>query len=46
MKKILLALLVVLGLQTHAQVNMCDSIIVTGSQYQLTMEINSNNTFG
>ena len=45
MKKILLALLVVVGLQTQAQVNMCDSIIVTGSQYQLTMEINSNNTF-
>ena len=45
MKKILLVLLVVVGLQTQAQVNMCDSIIVTGSQYQLTMEINSNNTF-
>jgi len=44
MKKILLAVLVLLGLQTQAQISPCDSMTVTGSQYQLTMEVNNINT--
>lgn len=45
MKKILLAVLVALGLQIQAQVvPPCDSIIVTGTQSQLTMEVTTMNT--
>ena len=37
MKRILLVLLVLLGLQTQAQITLCDSNMTytTGSQYQL-----------
>jgi hypothetical protein len=44
MKRILLVLLVLIGLQTQAQIIPCDSMTVTGSQYQLTMEIININT--
>ena len=44
MKKVILILLVSLGLQTQAQISPCDSMTVTGSQYQLTMEVNNINT--
>ena len=44
MKKYLLVLLVLLGLQTQAQINICDSVTVSGSQYQLTIEVNNINT--
>ena len=44
MKKLLLVLLVSLGLQTQAQINICDSVTVSGSQYQLTIEVNNINT--
>jgi len=41
MKKVLLALLVLLGLQTQAQITLCDSNMTytTGSQYQLEIAI-------
>ena len=45
MKKVLLALLVSLGLQTQAQVNYCDSLTITGSQNQMLVEVNNLNTF-
>ena len=42
MKRILLAVLVLLGLQTQAQlVSPCDSIDIVGSQSQLSMEVMS-----
>jgi hypothetical protein len=41
MKKLLVVLLVMLGLQTQAQINICDSVTITGSQYQLTMEVST-----
>ena len=45
MKKILLTIALGLGLLTvNAQIMPCDSMIVTGSQYQLTMEITNINT--
>jgi hypothetical protein len=44
MKRILLVLLVLLGLQTQAQINICDSVTISGSQYQLTIEVNNINT--
>ena len=45
MKKILLALLVSLGLQTQAQINLCDSMTASGSQTQLVLQVNNVNTF-
>ena len=39
MKKIILILLVSLGLQTQAQIIPCDSIVITGSQTQIQMNI-------
>ena len=44
MKRILLVLLVLFGLQTQAQINICDSVTISGSQYQLTIEVNNTNT--
>ena len=44
MKKLLLAVLVLIGLQTQAQINICDSVTISGSQYQPTIEINNINT--
>ena len=37
MKKLLLAVLVLFGLQTQAQINLCDSMTASGSQHQLTI---------
>ena len=45
MKRFLLGLLVMLGLQTQAQINLCDSMTASGSQYQLTLQVNNVNTF-
>jgi hypothetical protein len=45
MKRILLALLVLLGLQTQAQINLCDSMTASGSQTQLVLQVNNVNTF-
>jgi len=45
MRRILLVLLVLLGLQTQAQINLCDSMTATGSQTQLTLQVNNVNTF-
>tara|TARA_R100000458_G_C8195773_1_gene187957 strand:- start:26 stop:781 length:756 start_codon:yes stop_codon:yes gene_type:complete len=45
MKKITLILLVLLGLQTQAQINYCDSLTASGTQSQFTIEINGVNTF-
>ncbi len=45
MKRILLALLVSLGLQTQAQINLCDSMTASGSQTQLILQVNNVNTF-
>jgi len=46
MKRLLLAVLVALGLNTtQAQVNVCDSITVTGSQTQMSFQVNGINTF-
>ncbi len=45
MKRILLALLVSLGLQTQAQINLCDSMTASGSQTQLVLQVNNVNTF-
>ena len=45
MKRILLVVLVLLGLQTQAQMNLCDSMTATGSQTQLTLQVNNVNTF-
>ena len=39
MKRILLVLLVLLGLQTQAQITLCDYTYTTGSQYQLEVAI-------
>ena len=39
MKKIFLILLVLLGLKTQAQVNLCESLMVMGSQFQLTIQM-------
>ena len=45
MKKLLLVLLVLLGLNTtQAQINPCDSMTVSGSQSQMSFEINGVNT--
>jgi hypothetical protein len=45
MKRILLALLVLLGLQTQAQINLCDSMTASGAQTQLVLQVNNVNTF-
>jgi len=46
MKKLILTLFLAIGtLFTQAQIMPCDSMTVTGSQYQLTMEVNNINTF-
>tara|TARA_R100000900_G_scaffold143496_1_gene126492 strand:+ start:16 stop:798 length:783 start_codon:yes stop_codon:yes gene_type:complete len=45
MKRILLALLVMFGLQTQAQINYCDSMIVNGPQNQPIFEVVGVNTF-
>ena len=45
MKRILLVLLVLLGLQTQAQINYCDSMIVNGPQNQPIFEVVGVNTF-
>jgi len=45
MKKVILILLVSLGLQTQAQMNLCDSLTISGAQTQFTIEINGINTF-
>jgi hypothetical protein len=45
MKKILLAVLVLLGLQTQAQINLCDSMTASGAQTQLVLQVNNANTF-
>jgi len=44
MKRLLLVLLVLLGLQTQAQINMCDSVTISGSHSQILIEINNINT--
>ena len=44
MKRILLAVLVSLGLQTQAQMNVCDSMTNTGSHFQPTISVNNINT--
>ena len=45
MKKILLVVLVMFGLNpTQAQINICDSVSISGSQYQSTIEVNNINT--
>ena len=44
MKKLLLVLLVLIGLQTQAQINICDSVSISGPQYQPTIEVNNINT--
>jgi len=44
MKKTILILLVTLGLQTQAQINYCDSMVVTGSQFQMEIQMNNVNT--
>ena len=44
MKKYLLVLLVSLGLQTQAQMNVCDSMTNTGSHFQPTISVNNINT--
>jgi len=41
MKKLLVVLLVALGLQTQAQINICDSVTITGSQSQIVMEVST-----
>ena len=45
MKRILLAVLVLLGLQTQAQVILCDSMTASGAQTQLVLQVNNVNTF-
>ena len=45
MKKTILILLVSLGLQTQAQINLCDSLTISGMQTHFTIEINGINTF-
>lgn len=45
MKKILLAVLVLIGLQTQAQINLCDSMTASGAQTQLVLQVNNVNTF-
>jgi hypothetical protein len=45
MKRFLLGLLVMLGLQTQAQINLCDSMTASGSQTQLVLQVNNVNTF-
>ena len=45
MKKLLLILLVSLGLQTQAQINLCDSMTASGAQTQLVLQVNNVNTF-
>lgn len=45
MKKVILILLVSLGLQAQAQVNLCDSMTVSGAQTQLVLQVNNVNTF-
>jgi|TARA_R100000081_G_C4681293_1_gene97629 hypothetical protein len=45
MKKTILILLVSLGLQTQAQVNLCDSLTISGAQTQFQIEVNGLNTF-
>tara|TARA_R100000084_G_scaffold46498_1_gene19184 strand:- start:53 stop:496 length:444 start_codon:yes stop_codon:yes gene_type:complete len=45
MKKTILILLVLFGLQTQAQINYCDSLTASGTQSQFTIEINGVNTF-
>ena len=45
MKKLLLAVLVLLGLQTQAQINLCDSMTASGAQTQLVLQVNNANTF-
>ena len=45
MKRILLVLLVLLGLQTQAQINLCDSMTASGAQTQLVLQVNNVNTF-
>ena len=45
MKRILMVVLVLLGLNpTQAQINICDSVSISGSQYQPTIEVNNINT--
>ena len=45
MKRILLVLLVLFGLQTQAQINLCDSMTASGAQTQLVLQVNNVNTF-
>ena len=45
MKNLLVILLVSLGLQTQAQINLCDSMTASGSQTQLVLQVNNVNTF-
>ena len=40
MKRLVLIILVLLGLQIQAQVNLCESLTATGSQFQLTVQMN------
>ena len=44
MKKIILAVLVLLGLQIQAQINVCDSLTVNGTQNYIIVEANNINT--
>ena len=39
MKKLVLMILVLLGLQIQAQVSLCESLTATGSQFQLTVQM-------
>ena len=39
MKKLVLTILVLLGLKIQAQVNLCESLMVMGSQFQLTIQM-------
>jgi hypothetical protein len=45
MKKTILILLVSLGLQTQAQINLCDSLTISGAQTQFQIEVNGLNNF-
>jgi len=46
MKKLILTLFLAIGtLFTQAQINLCDSMTATGSQTQLTLQVNNVNTF-
>ena len=46
MKKLIIAIVLMVGtLFSQAQINLCDSMTATGSQTQLTLQVNNVNTF-